>query len=237
LENHQGKFSWEDFKRIKFDKSYHPDSNASYLSHFRKFFSLDEKKYPDIADAIAKFRRWNLSGDSENSDAALALVAHDYLIKKWDVPFGFFMLAKNPVSEEDAVAALRHAKKFLLKTHGTLDVPLGEVQRLIRGKVSIPASGLREVARAADGKLYDKKKGIYRVTGGDGYIQFVKFSRNALPEIYSINAYGASANPGSPHYTDQMQMFQKEQFRKMTFDRDLIISKALRVYHPGEQHF
>ena len=60
LENHHGKFSWADFQRIKFDKSYHNDTNASYLSHFKRLYSLDELKYPDIADAIAKFKRWNL---------------------------------------------------------------------------------------------------------------------------------------------------------------------------------
>ncbi|MDZ4847403.1 MAG: penicillin acylase family protein [Chitinophagales bacterium] len=233
LEKHEGKFTWADFHRIKFDKSYHTDSTASYRSHFKNLYSLDEKKYPDIADAILKFKRWNLSGEAENKDAALALVTHDYLLTKLDAPFAFFMIAKSDVPEADALEAVRYAKKFLLKTHGSIDVPLGDVQRLIRGKVSVPASGLREVARAADGKLYDKKKGIYKVVNGDGYIQLVKFSKNALPEIYSINAYGASSNPDSPHYTDQMEMFQKEQFRKMTFDKNTIMKHALRIYNPG----
>ena len=233
LENHEGKFSWQDFHRIKFDKSYHSDTNASYLSHFRKLYSLDEKKYPDIADAIAKFKRWNLTGDVDNQDAALALVTHDHLLKKWDAPFAFFMIAKTAVPEDDIVEAVRHAKKFLLKKHGSIDVPLGNVQRLIRGDVSIPASGLREVPRAADASLFDKKKGLYRVKNGDGYIQMIKYSKTVPPEIYSINAYGASSKPGSPHYTDQMEMFQKEEFRKMTFDKEEILRNAKKVYQPG----
>jgi acyl-homoserine-lactone acylase len=234
LEKHQGKFTWADFHRIKFDKSYHNDTNATYRSRFKNLYSLDEKKYPDIADAIQKFKRWNMSGDVNNKDAALALVTHDYLLKKLDAPFAFFMIAKDDVPESDIVEAVRHAKKFLLKHHENINVPLGNVQRHIRGNVSIPANGLREVPRAADAKLYDKKKGIYRISSGDGYIQMVKYAKNEMPEIYSINAYGSSAHPDSPHYTDQMEMFQQEQFRKMTFDKQIILSKSKRVYQPGQ---
>jgi len=232
LENHQGKFSWADFYRIKFDKAYHNDTAATYRSHFKNMYALDEKKYPDIADAIQKLKRWNMSGEVDNKEAALALVTHDYLLKKLDAPFAFLMIAKTDVPEADAVEAVRYAKKFLLKTHGTIDLPLGDVQRHIRGSVSIPASGLREVSRAADAKLYDKKKGIYRVTGGDGYIQMVKFSKYSAPEIYSVNAYGASVHEDSPHYTDQMELFQKEQFKQMTFDKTMILARAKKVYHP-----
>jgi hypothetical protein len=46
--------------------------------------------------------------------------------------------------------------------YGSIQVPLGDVQRLIRGDVSLPASGLSEVPRASDVVLYDKKKGIYQ---------------------------------------------------------------------------
>jgi acyl-homoserine-lactone acylase len=234
LEGHEGKFTWADFNRIKFDKAYDNNPNSTYRSHLVNLYNLDEKKYPKIADAIQQIRKWDLVGNVENKSAALALVTHDYLIKKLDVPFAFLMIGKEKLSEALAVEGLTHARNFLLKHHGSLDVPLGTVQRHIRGNVSLPASGLREVARAADGKLYDKKKGIYRVANGDGYIQMVKYAKNSLPEIQSINAYGSSAHEDSPHYTDQMQMFQKEQFKPMTFDKATIIKNAERVYQLGK---
>ena len=135
--------------------------------------------------------------------------------------------------ETDLIEAVRYAKKFLLKHHGSINVPLGNVQRHVRGDVSIPASGLREVARAADAKLYDKKKGLYKIGSGDGFMHMVKFAKNEVPEVYSINAFGASSKPNSPHYTDQMQMFQNEEFRKMTFDKNEILKRAEKVYNPG----
>ena len=234
FETHQGKFNWQDFNRIKFDKSYHNAPNATYRSRFKNLYALRETKYPDISDAIASFKRWNLSGEADNKEAALALVTHDYLLKKLDAPFAFFMITKDDRAENDLVKAVRYAKKFLLKHHGAIDIPLGNIQRHVRGNVNIPASGLREVARAADANLYDKKKGLYKINSGDGFMQMVKFSSKELPEIYSINAFGASSKPDSPHYTDQMEMFQQEKFRKMTFSKNEILSKAIKIYHPGK---
>jgi len=120
-----------------------------------------------------------------------------------------------------------------LKTHGSIDIPLGQVQRHQRGEVSFPAHGLREVPRAADSKLYDKKRGLFRIVNGDGYIQKVRFSKEG-PEIQSINAFGASTHPDSPHFTDQMELFVNQEYKPMTFDRAEIERNAKRIYHPGE---
>lgn len=226
----KGKFTWTDFLRVKFDKAY--STTASYARNFKTAFELDEKKYTDIADAIKKLKQWNRTGDAENRDAAVAMIMQERLQKEWKVPFAFLMIKKEPLLENDLVAALRYAKKFMLSKYGTLDVKLGDVQRMIRGNVSFPASGLREVSRAADPKLYDKAEGTWRITGGDGYIQVNKYSAKGV-EINSINAYGASSHPESKHYTDQMEMFSKEQFKKMTFDWEVIKRNAEKVYSPS----
>ncbi len=226
----KGKFTWTEFLKIKFDKSY--SHGGSYARNFITLYKLEAIKYPDIADAIAKLKHWNFTGTIDNTDAGLAMVAHEKLMKKSKGPFAFLMLTPNPIPVADAVWAVREAKKFLLRTHGSINVPLGDLQRHIRGNISLPASGLREVPRACDTKLFDAKRGIFRSTGGDGYIQLAKFSAAGV-EINSINAYGASSRPNSPHYTDQMQMFENEQFKTMTFEKSAIFKNAERIYHPG----
>ena len=231
LNSVQGKFKWQDFLRIKFDKSYSKD--GSYARNFGGIFKLDEHKYPDIADAIIKLKHWDWMGNADNRDAALAMLMHENLMKKLNGPFAFLMIQHKPIPENDAVEAITQAKRFLLKTHGSIDIALGDLQRHIRGNVSLPASGLREIPRACDTKLFDARKGIYRCVGGDGYIQLVKFGKDSV-ELNTINAYGASSHQDSNHYTDQMQMFEKEQFKKMTFDKVVILQKAERIYHPGE---
>ena len=231
MENHEGKFSEEDLDSIKYDMRYHP--NGIYEAKFAAMYNLDESKYPDIADAIQKLKKWDRNGNADNMNAALAMVTHDFLRQEINGPFALLMIRKEDLSEEMAVDAIRKAKKLLLKTHGTLDVPLGDVQRMIRGDKSLPAHGLREVPRATDTKLYDKKKGIYKVTGGDGYIQIVRFGKDGT-DIRSINAYGASNHPGSPHYNDQMEMFTNHEYRKIHLDKATLEQGAERIYHPGE---
>lgn len=227
-----GKLTWSDFNRIKFDKHYCLDS--SYAQKFHCVYSLDETKYPQIADCILKLKHWNFDGSANNREAPVAMLMHEYLIKKYKWPFAMFMIRQQPVSEKEAVWAIGQAKKFLLKTHQSTDLALGDLQRHIRGHVNLPASGLKEVPRAADCKLWDKKKGIYRVTGGDGYIQMNRYSTDGV-EVNSINAYGASTHSESKHYTDQMEMFENQQFKRMTFDKDEILQHAERIYHPAEE--
>jgi acyl-homoserine-lactone acylase len=226
-----GKYTWKDFTRVKFDTKY--SSKASYVRNFAAAFTLDEKKYPDIADAIAKLKKWNLSGDADNKEAAVAMIMQEKLQKEWKVPFAFLMIKKEPLTEENIVTQLRATKKFMLSKYGTLDVKLGDIQRMIRGQESYPASGMREVSRAADPKLFDKKKGIWRIVNGDGYIQMNRYGKDGV-EINSVNAYGASSHPDSKHYTDQMEMFSKQRFKPMTFDWETITRNAERIYIPGQ---
>ncbi len=152
----KGKFTWDDFRNIKFDKHY--SKNASYAKNFGLAFQLDAAKYPNIADAILKLKNWNWGGEVDNKDAALVMLMQEQLVKKWKVPFAFLMIKKDPLTEPELVEAITHAKKWMLHKYETLDVKLGDVQHLIRGGVSLPASGLREVPRATDTKLFDKEK-------------------------------------------------------------------------------
>jgi len=229
LKSEEGKFTEQRLYDIKFNTAYAEE--GAYRTNFAAFFNLSEEKYPKIADAIRKMKNWNMKGGVDNKDAALAMVAHDFLRVETKSPFGLLMIRRQKISEEEAVWALTKAKRLLKRTHGTIDVPLGEVQRYIRGDKSLPADGLREVLRATDTKLYKKSKGIYRVTGGDCYFQFVRFTPEG-PEIKSINAYGSSAREDSPHYNDQMEYFAKHKMKPMTFDKEEILKNAERKYHP-----
>ncbi|NBR15190.1 MAG: hypothetical protein EBU01_11540 [Crocinitomicaceae bacterium] len=84
---------------------------------------------------------------------------------------------------------------------------------------------------ASSASLYDEKKGIYRLNGGDGYIHFAKFSDKGV-EIRTINAFGASSMKNSPHYTDQMELFIQEKTKPMTLNKAEIFRDAVRIYHP-----
>jgi acyl-homoserine-lactone acylase len=78
------------------------------------------------------------------------------------------------------------------------------------------------------------KNGLRRMNGGDAYIAFVRFPKDgSLPLIESVNTFGASNNPNSPHYSDQRSMYQSQQLKPMTLSKDDVIKKAERVYAPA----
>jgi acyl-homoserine-lactone acylase len=227
----KGKFTWQDFMRIKFDKSY--SRNASYAKNFKALYELNEAMYPKLADVIGKVKKWNWSGDITNREAPVVFLTQEILMKKWKAPFAFLMIKDKPLEEAQCAWALAKAKKAMLKNYGTTDVALGDMQRLVRGSINLPTSGMREVSRAADSKLIKKSKGIYALKGGDGYMQLNRYGKDGA-EILSVSPYGASSHPSSKHYTDQMELFANEQFKPMTFDWKAIQQNAERIYHPGE---
>jgi len=193
---------------------------------------LEAAKYPDLKDAIAKIKAWNLSGDKDDTHAGLAMLTNKFAVGKLKLPYAFLMIKDKPLTETEVVKALGKAKDYLLKKYNTLDVPLGTVQRLMRGDKNYPIGGLSEVPRAVDTK-YDKEKGFYKATAGDGYFQLMKFGKEGV-EINTISPFGASTHPESKHYTDQMELFVNEKTKPMSLNKETVFKSAERIYHPGE---
>lgn len=228
---HQGPFSERGLDSIKFENVY--ADSGTYMKHFRVMYELDAGKFPQLSEAIAKIKRWDGHGDVDNLDAALVMLAHDALRLKFDCPFAMLMLREEMIQEKDAVWALEQACRFLRRYHGGLDVPLGQVQRLRRGEISLPADGLREVPRAADAKRDKHHRGEYVVTGGDCFIQVSRFSHDTV-EVRNVSAFGSSAHPTSSHYTDQMELFTQHGYKPFDWDIRRLPIWAGRRYHPGE---
>ena len=128
------------------------------------------------------------------------------------------------------VDALTKAKAHLIKHFGRITVPFGEYQVHQRGDKELPISGGPDVLRAV--YTNDFENGKRRMYLGDGYVQMVRFSKDGLPQIESVNAYGSSNKAGADHYNDQMEMFVEERFKKMPLEKEKIYKMALKVYHP-----
>jgi acyl-homoserine-lactone acylase len=101
----------------------------------------------------------------------------------------------------------------------------------VRGDDARPAWGFPDVLTPTFTEFW--KNGIRKVTGGDAYICFVRFPKDGgLPKIESVNTFGASMHPDSPHFKDQMTMFQNQQTKHMTLDKAEVLRTAEKVYHP-----
>ena len=94
----------------------------------------------------------------------------------------------------------------------------------------MPVSGIRDVITAMYADPY--KYGRVRASQGESLIMLVRYPEEGLPIIESINVYGASNQPDSPHYDDQMLMFINRERKKMTLDIETVRKNAASIYHP-----
>lgn len=216
------KVNYEDFKRIKFSRQF--PSKFYFPYNIDTLFMLDETKYTDIADLISNLKSWNKIADAESIGAGTFFMVYHSVM-----PNRMNYMKQGFIAESDAVAILRDAKTKMLANFNRTNVQLGDVQKLVRGNVALPLPGLPDVLAPMYSIPY--KDGMYKGNQGDAYIEMVRFTKNG-PIIESLNVYGASARKDSPHYTDQMDMYVKQQTKKMTLDKATVYQEAVKKYNP-----
>jgi acyl-homoserine-lactone acylase len=114
---------------------------------------------------------------------------------------------------------------------GKQDIVLGDLQKLVRGNKEWPLWGFPDLLSPQWTGKYNNGK--LKSIGGDGLIMFVRFAKNSLPKIETVNMYGASANPNSKHYNDQVEMYLKQQTKTISLDKVEVYKNAERIYHPN----
>jgi acyl-homoserine-lactone acylase len=120
----------------------------------------------------------------------------------------------------------------LLKSFGRIDPPLGEVQRLIHGATNLPADGGADTLRAAT-TWEPQANGQMRVKHGDSFVMLVNWDKTGRVVSQSIQPYGtATTRPESPHYADEMRLFEQHQFKPVHFDWTDALAHAERRYRP-----
>jgi acyl-homoserine-lactone acylase len=193
-------------------------------------FQLNASKYPDIADALGLLNGWNRRADLDNTGAALFGLFFSLVLEEMQQAHRLYDGAS--MTEADAVAGLREAKRYLLEKAGRIDPPLGEFQRLIRGDVNLPIAGGPDLLRAV--YVDPRIEGPYgKNVGGDSYLQLVRYSEKGV-EIESIHSYGASAKPEQPTLYRSDGNVCEDSLKVMTLDRKKVFEEAVRVYSPRE---
>lgn len=131
-----------------------------------------------------------------------------------------------------AVDALGRAAREMVERHGALDLAWGDLHRVRRGGVDLPAAGcggaigcfrVMSFAAAADGKRV--------VNSGDGWVIAVEFGDE--PRAYSILAYGQSPDSTSPYHASQAAMFARGEMKPVYWSESAIARAAVRTYRPG----
>ncbi len=217
------KLSFEEFKQIKFDKQL--PAVMQYPYRLDTMFILNENRYPVFASLITTFKNWDKRGDADSKGAAIFLLTYEYLKKRLSGQM------PRPITEQEAAETFKYVHDYMQNHFGRTDLSLGDIQKLVRGDKEWPLGGFPDLLSPQWTESY--ANGKLKSVGGDGLIMFVRFPKEGLPLIESINMYGASAKPGNKHYDDQVDMYLKQQTKKMTLDKTTVYKNAERIYHPG----
>ena len=219
------KVSYADFKDIKYDNSFPSKFNYSFMD-ISVIENLEIDSNNDLFEIFDIIQNWNRKTDIDSQGAGIYGVLYYQLVWKYR---NEIQENDNTVSEETLISALKDSKSYLIDNFGSVNITLGDFQKLVRGEKEIPIWGLPDVITAMSSRPY--KDGKHKVTQGESYIGLVKFNKKG-PVLESIISYGNSDNPSSDHYTDQMDLYSKFKTKKMTFDKQEVYDKAKRIYNP-----
>jgi acyl-homoserine-lactone acylase len=230
------KLTWDDFLRIKYDAHY-PRHVTAPFKHFEMedLFSMRESDYPDIADAIRILKVWAVKREGAVADTNATLLYRFLYACYFGINDSMDQLFTRDTKAklEYFAKGLRKVKADMLADYGTLNVPLGNYQRLVRGDHDLPTDGGPDMWDAKYGSPY--AKGKIHVTNGESYILLARWPKGGgLPIIRSIAAYGSSNTPGAKHYTDQMNLYINKQTKEESLSKDWAYKHAERIYKPNE---
>ncbi|MEY2916779.1 MAG: hypothetical protein RIS73_493 [Bacteroidota bacterium] len=216
------KLSYEKFKQIKFDKQL--PAILQYPYKIDSMFLLSEIEFPEYALLITNFKNWDKRADADNKGAAIFLLTYEHLKKLLQGQ------EARLITKQEAIETFRYVHDYMQTNFGRTDIALGDLQKLVRGDKEWPLAGFPDVLSPQWTSPY--KDGKLKSIGGDGLIMFVRFAKEGLPKIETINMYGASAKPGNKHFDDQVEMYLKQQTKTMTLDKATVYKNAERIYHP-----
>ncbi|MDB5681439.1 MAG: penicillin amidase family protein [Sphingomonas bacterium] len=188
---------------------------------FGDLLAVDPKGDRTLADAVGILRQWDWNADGKGPADSLAVILMR-VGQRWHYQ-------RQP--EPDPRAELLTAATYLKQHFGRIDVPLGTVLRLRRGKVDLPMDGGPEILRAAS-TWDDAPDGRMVVNHGDSFVMFVTWMKGRVMSE-SIQPYGAaSTRPDSPHYADQSAWFVQHRLKPVWFYSSQLKGNIERLYRP-----
>jgi acyl-homoserine lactone acylase PvdQ len=235
----QQKFTFEEWSRLAFDT----------------YFTVADEALPGLA------QEWQTLA-AEDAARAARLAEPMRLLAEWDrrgaaesVPATLFALWREELGRRQArdqrfgqVAALEEVLHSLGRDWGTWRVPLGELMRLQRVRERLgestasddrPSLPVPSVSGGLVGTIFSfsttRPEGAKRRygNGGHGYVAVIDFGQPI--RALSVIPYGQNADPDSPHFFDQAELYARGQFKPAWFTLDEVRSNSSRVYHPGEK--
>jgi acyl-homoserine-lactone acylase len=231
-----GKYTFEDMGAMLFDTLVPAavDMVPLVLDMARSRGDLVRGAHPDLVIGLTLLENWNLTSD--HNVEALAYYARWWsLIKERHQPsfnneadLYRALLENSPEAQVYALEAAADAARAMRNDFNRLAIPWGELNRLQRGNLNRASAGTGVgdplfVVGSAPGTLLRRQAEF-----GYGFAMAVEFGDTVRAR--SIVPFGASSDPRSPHYSDQMTLFLNRDMKLTYFGYDEVVQNATRGY-------
>jgi penicillin amidase/acyl-homoserine-lactone acylase len=221
----------EELVKYKFDMQYSKDS---IVAKFVQMLSDAKMPTPETAQAQEIIRNWDMSTNPENPGAAVMVYTLNALSVKYPGSIQLSKLGQGTVNASMLMDAFTKAVTTLNTKFGKLDMPWGDVNRLMRGSVDLPIGGGPDILHATYGALQDD--GRLKITDGDSYVLLVIWDKDGKVRSMSVHQFGSNTlHEDSPHYADQAPLMANRQLKPVWFDEAEIRKHLEREYVPGEE--
>jgi acyl-homoserine lactone acylase PvdQ len=224
------------------------------IKSFEQHVPPSDTLYDQLREAIELLKAWDYHAGANSIATTLAVEWAQKLngsIRKIYIEDG----EADQVQTTKAFAAtarpaellnpLLDVLKELSAKQGSWKIAWGEINRYQRispdidqpyddSRASYPvpfASALWGMLPSYNSRYFTGTKKRYGVSG-NSFICAVEFGKKI--KARSLLAGGESGNPSSPHFTDQLEMYTKGQFKDVLFYKEDVLKHMEKQYHPGE---
>lgn len=232
----------EEDASITFDEmvAYKHSTRMEAADHFLLDLIAAARKSQDAqARAAAEvLEQWDRNADADSRGAVLFV---SYLRalqqEQWrsGSPWEVAWTPRAPLATPDglsdptrAVALLGEVAQAVRTRYGSLNVAWGEVHRLRRDSLDLPANGgpgPAGVFRVTEFQPVPEDSTRFIATSGDSYVFAVEFSTPVRAR--SLLAYGNASQAGSPHRADQLALYARKELKPVWLTREEIMANLL----------
>jgi acyl-homoserine lactone acylase PvdQ len=108
-----------------------------------------------------------------------------------------------------------------VERHYRNGMKLKDIQYLERGTKMLPVEGIPDSVNSIRPSF---EKGCFIAEEGGAFKLIIDLKNR---EIFACHPYGSSANNESPHYDDQMEMYVKNEYRRIGIFEDYLNNESL----------